>query len=45
MNVRFPQFLIPHLEKEGYRWEVREQSDEVVRLFITRRDEGSEPAA
>jgi uncharacterized protein (DUF2249 family) len=45
LNVRFPRFLIPHLEKEGYRWEVREQSDEVVRLFITRSDEGSEPAA
>jgi uncharacterized protein (DUF2249 family) len=40
LNVRFPQFLLPHLEREGYTWEVREQSDELVRVFIRRRGEG-----
>jgi uncharacterized protein (DUF2249 family) len=36
INVRVPQFLLPKLDELGYRYEVREQSDELVRLFIRR---------
>jgi uncharacterized protein (DUF2249 family) len=38
INVRVPQFLLPRLEEAGYAYEVREQSDELVRVFIRRRD-------
>ncbi|MCC6521401.1 MAG: DUF2249 domain-containing protein [Polyangiaceae bacterium] len=34
LNVRVPQFLLPKLRERGFVWEVREQSPEVVRLFI-----------
>lgn len=37
INVRVPQFLLPRLDELGYRYEVREQSEELVRLFIRRR--------
>lgn len=37
INVRVPQFLLPKLAELGYRHEVHEQSDELVRLFIRRR--------
>jgi uncharacterized protein (DUF2249 family) len=37
INVRVPQFLLPKLDELGYRYEVREQSEELVRLFIRRR--------
>jgi uncharacterized protein (DUF2249 family) len=36
LNVRVPQFLLPMLEERGFRYEVREQTDELVRLFISR---------
>lgn len=36
INVRVPQFLLPKLDELGYRYEVREQGDELVRLFIRR---------
>lgn len=34
LNVRVPQFLIPKLEERGFTYEVREQSEDLVRLFI-----------
>ncbi|MEB2314253.1 MAG: DUF2249 domain-containing protein [Sorangiineae bacterium] len=34
LNVRVPQFLIPKLEERGFTYEVREQSADLVRLFI-----------
>jgi uncharacterized protein (DUF2249 family) len=36
LNVRVPQFLLPQLEERGFTYEIREQSPELVRLFITR---------
>jgi len=34
INVRVPQFLLPKLAERGFIWEVREQSADLVRLFI-----------
>ena len=34
INVRVPQFLIPRLAERGFVYEVREQSEELVRIFI-----------
>ncbi len=34
INERVPQFLIPKLAERGFTYEVREQSPELVRLFI-----------
>ncbi len=34
INVRVPQFLLPKLEEQGFVYEIREQSPELVRLFI-----------
>lgn len=34
LNVRVPQFLIPKLEERGFTYEVHEQSEDLVRLFI-----------
>lgn len=34
LNVRVPQFLLPKLKERGFTWEVREQSPDLVRLFI-----------
>lgn len=39
LNVRVPQFLLPRLEEAGFAYEIREQSDELVRLFIRHRGE------
>lgn len=36
INVRVPQFLLPLLEERGFSYEVREQSPDLVRLFIRR---------
>ena len=36
VNQRVPRFLLPELESRGFRYEVREQSEELVRLFIRR---------
>lgn len=38
LNVRVPQFLIPRLEEQGFTYEVREQSADLVRLFIRHKD-------
>lgn len=34
LNVRVPQFLLPKLEERGFVYEIREQSPELVRVFI-----------
>jgi TusA-related sulfurtransferase len=34
INVRVPQFLIPRLAERGFVYEVREQSEDLVRIFI-----------
>lgn len=39
VNVRVPRFLLPKLEEQGFEYEVREQGDELVRVFIRRRGE------
>lgn len=36
LNVRVPQFLLPQLEERGFVYEIREQSPELVRVFIRR---------
>jgi uncharacterized protein (DUF2249 family) len=39
VNVRVPRFLFPRLTDAGYEFEVREESDGLVRTFIRRRQE------
>jgi uncharacterized protein (DUF2249 family) len=34
LNVRVPQFLLPQLAARGFTYEVREQSADLVRIFI-----------
>jgi uncharacterized protein (DUF2249 family) len=34
LNVRVPKFLLPKLEERGFVYEIREQSPQLVRLFI-----------
>lgn len=34
INARVPQFLLPKLEERGFSYEIREQSQELVRIFI-----------
>jgi uncharacterized protein (DUF2249 family) len=34
LNVRVPQFLLPLLEERGYSYEIREQDESLVRVFI-----------
>lgn len=34
INVRVPQFLLPQLDARGFVYEIREQSVDLVRLFI-----------
>jgi len=34
INARVPQFLLPKLEERGFSYEIREQSEELVRIFI-----------
>jgi len=34
LNVRVPQFLLPKLDEQGFVYEIREQSKDLVRLFI-----------
>lgn len=34
LNVRVPQFLIAELQQRGFVWEVREQSEDLFRVFI-----------
>jgi len=38
LNVRVPQFLLPQLEARGFTYEVREQSADLVRVFIRHRE-------
>ncbi len=38
INVRVPQFLLPHLAERGFVWEAREQSSDLVRLFIRHKE-------
>ena len=38
INERIPQFLLPKLDEMGFAYEVREQNDALVRVFIRRRD-------
>jgi len=37
LNVRVPQFLLPRLEERGFTYEIRQQSADLVRLFIRHR--------
>jgi uncharacterized protein (DUF2249 family) len=34
LNVRVPQFLLPQLAARGFSYEIREQSADLVRIFI-----------
>jgi uncharacterized protein (DUF2249 family) len=34
INVRTPQFLLPRLAEQGFVYEVREQNEDLVRVFI-----------
>lgn len=34
INVRVPQFLLPHLEERGFSYEIHEQAPDLVRVFI-----------
>ncbi|MBP8845969.1 MAG: DUF2249 domain-containing protein [Thermoanaerobaculia bacterium] len=34
LNERVPQFLLPRLEEHGFVYEIREQSPDLVRIFI-----------
>lgn len=36
LNVRVPEFLLPQLEERGFAYEIREQSADLVRVFIRR---------
>jgi hypothetical protein len=37
LNVRVPQLLLPKLDERGFTYEIREQSADLVRLFIRHR--------
>jgi uncharacterized protein (DUF2249 family) len=39
INVREPRFLLPQLEERGFVYEVREQSEDLVRVFIRHAEE------
>ena len=41
INVRVPQFLLPLLDERGFSYEIREQDDELVRLFIRRNSDAA----
>jgi hypothetical protein len=38
VNVRVPQFLLPKLDQRGFVYEIREQSADLVRLFIRHKE-------
>jgi uncharacterized protein (DUF2249 family) len=38
INVRVPKFLLPLLDERGFTYEIREQDEDVVRLFIRHAD-------
>jgi uncharacterized protein (DUF2249 family) len=39
LNVRVPRFLLPELESRGFAWTVREEDDDLVRVFIRHAEE------
>lgn len=39
INERIPQFLLPKLEEQGFTYSIREQNDQLVRVFIRRRED------
>lgn len=39
INERVPQFLLPRLEEMGFTYQIREQNDALIRVFIRRRDD------
>ncbi len=39
INVREPRFLLPQLEERGFVYEVREQAEDLVRVFIRHSEE------
>ena len=39
LNARVPRFLLPRLEERGFRYEIREQRPDLVRVIIHRADE------
>ena len=39
INVRVPQFLLPMLEERGFTYHVREQEQDLVRVFIRHRNQ------
>lgn len=45
LNVRVPRFLLPELDARGFRYEIREQSPELVRVFIRRVEGEGNPVA
>ena len=38
INERVPQFLLPKLEELGFTYQLREQNEALIRVFIRRRD-------
>lgn len=42
INVREPRFLLPQLEERGFEYEVREQAEDLVRVFIRHADQSAE---
>jgi uncharacterized protein (DUF2249 family) len=39
INVREPKFLLPQLEERGFEYEIREQAEDLVRVFIRHTEE------
>lgn len=39
INERIPRFLLPKLEAQGFTYSIREQNDQLVRVFIRRRED------
>ncbi len=42
LNVRVPQFLLPQLAARGFTYEIREQSLDLVRIFIRHAADGTD---
>lgn len=40
INVRVPQFLLPQLAERGFSYEIREQTKDLVRIFIRHATDG-----
>jgi uncharacterized protein (DUF2249 family) len=41
INARVPQFLLPMLDERGFTYDIREQDNDVVRLFIHHRKDAT----